>query len=123
MVAEIRLKQRFEHLQHGLLDQPIQHRRHPQWPLPARRLGDHHPPDRPRSVGARVKRRPHERPVLLKPSPQLHGRHAIDASGTGIALDASERQGEILAGQDPLPRARLGGVSDGVIRRRAAAAL
>jgi hypothetical protein len=119
----VRLKQRFEHLQDGLLDQSIQHRRHPQRSLAARRLGDHHPAHGLRLVGARVKRRPHTRPVLHKPRPQLTGRHPVDASGTGVTLDASERQGQVLAGQDLLPQTRLGGVSGGVIRRRAVAAL
>jgi len=48
----------------------------------------------------------------------------VDARGTGVPLDASERLGEILAGQALLPRrARLGGVSGGAVRRRVAAAL
>ena len=123
VIAEVRLENGLEHLQHGLLDQPVQHRRHPQRALPAPGFGDHHPAHRLRLVGARVKRRPHARPMLLQPWPQLTGRHAVDASGTGVALDASERQGEVLAGEDLVPQARLGGVSGGVIRRRAAAAL
>ena len=44
--------------------------------------------------------------------------------GTGVLLDASERLGEIPAGQQLLPqRIRVGGVSGGVIRRRIVAAL
>lgn len=123
VVAEAGLEDGSEHLQHGLLDQPIQHRWHPQRPLPAPEFGDHHPAHRLQLVGARLKRHPHTRPVLFELRPQLAGRHSVDASGTGVALDASERQGEILARHDLLPQAQLGGVSDGVIRRRAAAAL
>src|SRR5215210_610948 len=61
--------------------------------------------------------------MAVKPRPQLLGAHPVDARGTGVLLDASERQGEVLAGQESLPQARLGGVSGGVIRRRTVAAL
>ena len=120
---ETRVKDRREHLRHGLLDQPIQHRRHPQHPHPARRLSDHHPPDRRRPVDARVKLRADLRPMVFKPRPQLPSTHPVDASGTGVSLDTSERLSEIAAGEHQLPQPRLGGVSDGVTRRRVAAAL
>src|SRR5271167_1945497 len=61
--------------------------------------------------------------MVFQPRPQLLGAHPVDASGTGVALDTSERLSEIPAGQGPLPQARLGGVSAGVVRRRGAAAL
>ena len=61
--------------------------------------------------------------MVMQPRPQLLRAHPVDASGTGFLLDASERLGEILAGQELLPQARLGGVSGGVIRRRVDAAL
>ena len=41
--------------------------------------------------------------------PQLLGAHPVDASGTGVLPDASERVDEILARREPLPQARLGG--------------
>src|SRR5947209_12135408 len=56
-----------EHLRDGLADQPIHHSRHPQLPHPARRLGDHHPPDGLRPVGTRVKRRANLWPMTVKP--------------------------------------------------------
>src|SRR5207245_11767981 len=59
----------------------------------------------------------------MKPAPQLLGAHSVDASGTGVLLDTSERLGEIPAVQELLPQARFGGVSGGAIRRRGAAAL
>jgi hypothetical protein len=43
-----------EHLLKGLADQPIHRGRHPQSALAARGLGDRHPPDGLRPVGARV---------------------------------------------------------------------
>ena len=61
--------------------------------------------------------------MVLKPRPQLLGAHPVDARGTGVLLDASERLGEIPAGQQLLPQARLGGVSGGVARRRGWTAL
>ena len=36
--------------------------------------------------------------------------HPVDARGTGFLLDARERLGKVLAGQELLPQARLGGV-------------
>ena len=60
----------------------------------------------------------------LQPRPQLLGTHPVDARGTGVALDASERLGKVLAGQQLLPqRTRLGGVRSGVARRRGWAVL
>jgi len=53
---EMRVEHRREHLRNGLADQPIHHSRHPQLPQTTRRLGDHHPADRLRTVSARVKR-------------------------------------------------------------------
>jgi len=61
--------------------------------------------------------------MAVKPGPQFPTAHPVDASGTDVLLDASERLGEIPAGEHQLPQVRLGGVSDGVIRRRADAAL
>jgi hypothetical protein len=61
--------------------------------------------------------------MIMQPRPQLLGAHPVDAWGTGVLLDASERLGEIPAGQEQLPQARLGGVSIGAVRRRIAAAL
>src|SRR5918997_2986349 len=61
--------------------------------------------------------------MAMKPRPQLLGAHPVDARGTGVLLDASERLGEILAGQQQLPQARLGGVRGGVARRRGRTAL
>src|SRR5512132_2320411 len=62
--------------------------------------------------------------MVMQPWPQLLGAHPVDAWGTCVLLDASERLGEIPAGQELLPqRTRLGGVSGGVVRRRVVAAL
>ena len=49
------------------------------------------------------------RPVVMKPWPQLLGAHPVDARGTGVLLDASERLGEISAGQQLLPHPRRRG--------------
>ena len=43
--------------------------------------------------------------MAVKPGPQLLGAHPVDASGTGVLLDASERLGKVLAGQELLPQA------------------
>ena len=61
--------------------------------------------------------------MAVKPRPQLPGAHPVDARGTGVLLDASERLGKVLAGQNLLPQTRRGGVSGGAVRRRVVAAL
>ena len=61
--------------------------------------------------------------MILQPRPQLLGAHPVDASGTGVTLDTSERLGEILPGQEPPPETRRSGVRCGVTRRRMIAAL
>ena len=123
MGMEQRIEDRREHLRDGLADQPIHRSRHPQHPQTTRGLGDHHPADGLRPVSARVKLRADLRPMAVKPRPQLLGAHPVDACGTGVLLDASERLGEVLAGQELLPQARLGGVRGGVARRRGWTAL
>ena len=56
MGMELGVEDGREHLRDGLADQPIHRSRHPQHPQTARGLGDHHPPDGLRPVGARVER-------------------------------------------------------------------
>jgi hypothetical protein len=51
---EPRVEDGREHLRDGLADQPIHRSRHPQLPLTARGLGDHHPADGLRPVSARL---------------------------------------------------------------------
>ena len=118
MGMELRVEHRREHLRDGLADQPIHRSRHPQHPQTARGLGDHHPADRLRLVGARLELRADLRPVVCEPWPQLLGAHPVDARGTGVLLDASERLSEIPAGQEQLPQARVGGVRCGIASRR-----
>ena len=36
--------------------------------------------------------------MVMQPRPQLLGAHSVNAWGTGVLLDASERLGEIPAG-------------------------
>ena len=118
MGMEMRVKDRREHLRDGLADQPIHRSRHPQRSQAARGLGDHHPADRLRLVGARLELRADLRPVVFQPWPQFLGAHPVDAWGTGVLLDASERLSEIPAGQEQLPQARVGGVRCGIAGRR-----
>src|SRR5512140_1281137 len=56
--------------------------------------------------------------MVVQPRPQLLRAQPVDAWGTGVLLDASERLSEILAGQELLPQARRGGVRCGIARRR-----
>ena len=56
--------------------------------------------------------------MVMQPRPQLLGAHSVDAWGTGVLLDASERLGKVPAGHELLPQApRFGGVSGGAVRR------
>ena len=121
---EMRVEDRREHLRDGLADQPIHRSRHPQLPQTTRGLGDHHPTHGLRPVSARLELRADLRPMAAKPRPQLLGAHPVGTRGPGVLLDASERLGEVPAGQELLPQAtRVGGVSGGVVRRRIVAAL
>jgi hypothetical protein len=54
--------------------------------------------------------------MAMELRPQLRGTPPVDARGTGVLLDPSERLGEILAGQEPPPEGRLGGVRGGVVQ-------
>jgi hypothetical protein len=123
LVREPGIEDRRERLRKCLPDQPIQRRRHPQHPRAPGGLGDLHPPDGQGPVAARVQRGLDLRPMATKPSPELIGPHPVDAWGTGVLLDASERRGEVVAGENPLPQARHGGVSFPVRGRRPVAAL
>lgn len=84
VLTEGRIEDGRQHLQQGLLDHPIQRRRHPQVPHPAGGLGDRHPPHRSRPLGARLEPRPNPQPMLMKPRPQLLGTHPVDTSDTGV---------------------------------------
>ncbi len=105
-----------QHLREGLLDQPIQGRRHPQLPLPAGGLWNRDPPGGLRSVGARVEHRPDLGPVVVQPGAKLFGLQPIDAGSTGVALDASERRRQIAPGEELLPEV----LCDGGVRLRLA---
>ena len=61
--------------------------------------------------------------MVSQPRPELLGAHPVDASSTGVTLDTSKRQEEVLTGQELLPQAHHGGVSGGVTQRRVDAAL
>jgi hypothetical protein len=56
--------------------------------------------------------------MVSQPRPKVLGAHPVDASGTGLLLDTSERLSEILTGQELLPETHLGGLRHGVTRRR-----
>ena len=43
-------------------------------------------------------------PMVVEPGAKLLGLHPIDAGGTGILLDASERRREVLAGRSKAQR-------------------
>jgi hypothetical protein len=121
--VKARVEHRRKHLQQGLLDQTIQRPRHPHQPLTAPGFGDRHPPDRPRPVSARIEPRPGGGPLLLEPSPNPPGRHPVDARGTGVLLDTSQRPHEAVTGEKHLPQTRLRGVRRGLVRRRGIAPL
>lgn len=114
----------YQHLREGLLDHSIQGRRHPQIAFPARGLWDRDPPGGLRSVGARVECCPDLGPMVMQPGAKLFGLHALDAAGTGVTLDASERRRQVSSGEEPLPEVLcVGGVRLGLARRREAALL
>jgi hypothetical protein len=84
---EGRIDQGLQDLQQGLLDQPIHHRRNPQLPHPAARLGDLHAPHRRRPVAAIQYHFPNPGPVRLQVLRRLGDRASIHPSTTAIGLD------------------------------------
>jgi hypothetical protein len=91
----------------------------------SRRRASGSPPSAPAAAGRRPPRaaQPHRRPLLAEPRPQLVRAHPVDACGTGVLLDESERRRESLTGEESLPQTRVGGVRRGLIRRRGTARL
>ena len=87
MVGEGRIDQRLQDLQQGLLDQPIRHRRDPQFPHPATRLGDLHPAHRLGPVTSRLQFLSDARPLGLERLPRLRNRQPIDPRTATIGLD------------------------------------
>jgi hypothetical protein len=41
--------------------------------------------------------------MVMQPRPQFLAAQPVDARGTGVLLDASERLGKVAAGQELLP--------------------
>lgn len=99
-----RIKHRGQHLRDGLLNQPIQHRRNSQLPLPAIRFGNHHLTHRRRTVRTRIQRRPRRRPMFTAPVTQLSKGHTIHTGRTPIAFDTSQRNSQVLRGEHLIPQ-------------------
>jgi hypothetical protein len=61
----------------------------------------------------------------MQPGAKLGGLHPVDAGGTGVLLDASERRRQVAPGENFLPEVAClgGGVRFRLVRRREAAAL
>ena len=122
---ELRIEHRREHLRDGLADQTIHHRRHPQHPLPTRRLRDHHPSNRLRPVDARIKCEP-EHPASAHEATARNSSVLIPSTPAAprVQLDTFQRLGQVPAGQEQLPQSNsLSGVSVGLVLRRMMAAL
>lgn len=104
---ELRVEDGHEYLRDGLLDQAVQHPRHPQHPLAATRLRDDHLTDRRRPVGARVEFGPHSGPVDPQPRTEFRRGHAVHTGSTPVRLDTSKRRKQVLLGEHPLPQRQV----------------
>ena len=121
---ETRVEDGREHLRDSLLDQPVQAGRHPQQPLAAPGLGDHHPADRRGPVRARVQGLADRRPVLPQPRNKLLRGHAVHTRRAAIGPDTPQRPAQILRREHPLPHAHLQAGDDSILGvRRPAATL
>jgi hypothetical protein len=91
VLAELRIEDRCQHLQHHLLNQPILYRRDPQHSRAAARFGYFHPPYGTRNIGSRQQLRPNPLPVRLKMTLQFLRRHPVDPRRPLVAFH--RRQG------------------------------
>jgi hypothetical protein len=75
-----------QNLHHRLLDKSIQHRRDTKLSYPTVRLGDFHPPHRPRFVSSVQQLFSDHWPVLFQIIAQLTDSHPVDSGATLIGL-------------------------------------
>ena len=116
-LGEVGVEDRSEHLKQGLLDETVKDRRHPETAHFASGLGDEHPADRGRAVGACVETGADFGPVGVKPGTKFLGLHAVRAGSAGVCFDALERPGQVLAREEALEQTGRGGVRVGARRR------
>ena len=122
--GEMRVEDRREYLRKGLLNQPVQAGGHPQQPLAAPGLGDHHPAGRRRPVRARVQGLADLRPVPGQPRNKLLRGHAVHPGRTPVGPDTPQRPAQILRREQPLPQRDLQAGDDSLLGvRRPAATL
>ena len=96
--------------------------RHPQQPLAARGLGDHHPADRRRPVRTRVQRLADLCPVLAQPRHKLLRGHAVRTRRARVGPDTPQRPAQILRREHPLPQGNLQAGDDSILGARRPAA-
>ncbi len=96
--------------------------RHPQQPLAAPGLGDHHPADRRGPVRARVQSLAGRRPVLAQPRDKLLRGHAVHTRRAAVGPDTPQRPAQILRREQPLPQAHLQAGDDSLLGARRPAA-
>ncbi|CAH1747837.1 protein of unknown function [Thauera humireducens] len=92
MVRERRINPGLQDLQQGLLDQPIRHRRNPQFAHPAIGLRDLDAAHRRRPVAAIQQGLPNPRPVRSQVGRRLGDRQPIHPSTAAIGFDAFPRR-------------------------------
>ena len=119
---ETRVEDGREHLRDSLLNQPVQAGGHPQQPLAAPGLGDHHPADRRRPAGTRVQSLAHGRPVPAQPRDKLLRGHAVHTGRAAVSPDTPQRPAQILRREQPLPQRDLQAGDDSIPGARRPAA-
>lgn len=95
VLGERRIDQRLQHLQQGLVDQPIRHRRNPQLAHSTSGLRDLHAPHRRGPVAAVQQRLPNPGPVRLQVLRRLGDRASIHPGTAAIGFDAFPRRHQI----------------------------
>jgi hypothetical protein len=89
------IEDRREHLQHGLLEQPVQHRWHSKHPHTAVGFGNRNPTHRCGPEAALIQRPTDLRPVVDQPRPQLRRGQPVHPRGTAVAFDALQRPHDV----------------------------
>src|ERR1039458_3607836 len=95
-LAELRIEDRRQRLQHHLLNAPILYRRDSQHPCATARFGYFYLPHRAWNIGSRQQLRPNLFPVRLKMLLQFLRRHPVDPRRPFVAFYRSQSQRAVL---------------------------
>jgi len=110
VLAEIRFEKRRQHLSHGLLDQAIQHRWHPEGTLAPIGFGNEHPAHRRGAVGSLHYRGADSRPLLPPKGGEVPDGHPVNARCPLVGSDTFPCLLKVVRGENSLHQVFCSGV-------------